>query len=146
LNFVVDAWDRDRPRWDDPDLQVQSDPQWRAQYRFLQSWYCETVRGAPAGHATSSRHKKPVGSMLDKEWPDTHWGKNFLNEEIARYANERVDAIATEGGTAERDRLTRNPLSNMPLCSTYSDSCGNISTSLRRPWSRFWEPRSTKST
>lgn len=41
---------------------------------------------------------------------------NFLDRNIAEYAQRRAVQIKNEGGTIDRDRLMRNMLSSMPLC------------------------------
>src|SRR4029453_14672485 len=100
-----------RPAWNDPSLRVASDSRRRAQYRALQSWYRETELHARPGRHWSGRL---VGSLLPAELERA--GLNFLDEEIAGYAEQRAAEVVREGGTLDRNRLRRNMLSSMPLC------------------------------
>ena len=100
-----------QPAWDDPSLEVSSDLPWQAQYRLLQSWYRETVLGVSPG---TDRHNKyrPRGNVLPQDEVDRNPGLNFLDDDIAAYAYERMAGP----GMIDRDRLKRNMLSSMPLC------------------------------
>jgi hypothetical protein len=97
--------------WYDPVLQVASDGVRRARYRALQSWYRDTVLGVEPGRHGSGRL---VGSLLPKQRALD--GLNFLNEQVASYAERRAGQVLKDGGTLDRDRLRRNLLSSMPLC------------------------------
>ena len=99
------------PAWYDPVLQVPSDSKRRARYRALQSWYRETVLGVEPGRHSSGRL---VGSLLPKQ-PALD-KLNFLDEQVASYAERRAEQVLKDGGTLDRDRLRRNLLSSMPLC------------------------------
>jgi hypothetical protein len=99
------------PAWYDPVLQVARDSKRRARYRALQSWYRETVLGVEPGRHGSGRL---VGSLLPKQRALD--GLNFLNEQVASYAERRAGQVLKDGGTLDRDRLCRNLLSSMPLC------------------------------
>jgi PD-(D/E)XK nuclease superfamily len=55
-----------------------------------------------------------VGSLLPKQ-PALD-GLNFLNEQVASYAERRAEQVLKDGGTLDRNRLHRNLLSSMPLC------------------------------
>ena len=102
----------EQPAWAASELQAPGDPPWRARYRLLQSWYRETVLGAPPGLYRS----KQVGNRLPDEWAAAHPHANFLNDEIARCADERVPQVRKSGGALDEVRLRRNLLSSMPLC------------------------------
>jgi hypothetical protein len=98
--------------WYDPALQVPGDPARRARYRALQSWYRETVRRVEPGRHPHGQQL--VGSMLPED--RALEGLNFLDQEIASYAERRAEEVIRDGGTLDRDRLRRNLLSSMPLC------------------------------
>ena len=102
-----------QPSWNDPQLEVESDTQWRAEYRRLQSWYRETVLEASPG---ADQRNVTRANMLRKEDVERNPGLNFLDDDIAKYAVERAGQVKDEGGTIDRDRLMRNMLSSMPLC------------------------------
>ena len=55
-----------QPAWNDPSLAVKSDTAWRAQYRWLQSWYRETVLRTP-------RELILAGSRAQTCCPPTPW-------------------------------------------------------------------------
>lgn len=97
------------PKWNEPQLQVESDDARRRSYRSLQSWYRETKLDLAAG----SSRKRLVGSMLPKEAGND---ANFLSPAIARYVDERVPVVQRAGGTLDPKRLRFNMLSSMPLC------------------------------
>ena len=101
------------PEWNDPQLEVESDTQWRAEYRRLQSWYRETVLEVSPG---ADQRNVTRASMLREEDVERNPGLNFLDDDIAKYAVERAGQVKDEGGTIDRDRLMRNMLSSMPLC------------------------------
>ena len=98
--------------WYDPALQIPGDPARRARYRALQSWYRETVRRVEPGRHPHGQQL--VGSMLPED--RALEGLNFLDQQIASYAELRAEEVIREGGTLDRDRLRRNLLSSMPLC------------------------------
>ena len=102
-----------QPSWNDPQLEVGSDTKWRAEYRRLQSWYRETVLEVSPG---ADQKNVTRANMLRKEDVERNPGLNFLDDDIASYADERAGQVKDEGGTIDRDRLMRNMLSSMPLC------------------------------
>ena len=55
--------------------------------------------------------------MLPSEAVAEQAGLNYLSEGIADYARIRAREVRAEGGTLALDRLSRNMLSSMPLCS-----------------------------
>ncbi len=93
-----------QPAWNDPSLEVPSDTAWRAQHRWLQSWYRETVLRTPPG---ADRGGTTRANMLPADAVAENPGLNFLNEGIAAYARKRRPSDG---------RLQRNLLSSMPLC------------------------------
>jgi hypothetical protein len=101
------------PKWNNPEFIVESDTPWRAQYRALQSWYRETVLGVPAGLDAQGVQR---GNLLPRELSAIEPWSNFLTPEIAEYVEARVPVVREAGGTLDKDRLTRNLLSSMPLC------------------------------
>jgi hypothetical protein len=104
-------------RWDDPALQVPGDKPRVARYRALQSWFREHDLDVPYGEYESPGHgTRPCGSLLDEDAVAANRGLNFLSENAAEYAEERVQAVRAEGGTAEPGRLFHNMLSSMPMC------------------------------
>ncbi len=97
------------PAWDDLSLEVSRDLPWQAQYRRLQSWYREKVLDVPPG---IDRYGIARGNVLPEDEVDRNPGLNFLDDDIAAYAYERM----ARPGTIDSDRLKRNMLSSMPLC------------------------------
>ena len=95
------------PAWDDPILLPKSEGKWIKQYRLLQSWYRETVIGAPPGK---------YGNYFQKSWLEDHPDANYLTPEVVEYVKQRVPEVKAEGGTLEPNRLKSNLLSSMPLC------------------------------
>ena len=102
-----------QPSWNAPELEVASDTSWRARYRWLQSWYRETVLEASPG---ADQRGITRASMLRKEDVEKNRALNFLDDGIASYAVDRAEQVQAEGGTLDYDRLMRNMLSSMPLC------------------------------
>ena len=102
-----------QPSWNDPQLEVKRDNKRQAEYRRLQSWYRETVLEASPG---ADQRNVTRANMLRKEDVERNPGLNFLDDDIASYADERAGQVKDEGGTIDRDRLMRNMLSSMPLC------------------------------
>ncbi len=99
------------PSWDDPAL-AASEPRWRARYRLLQSWYRETVLGAPPGRYGGRLR----GNHLPADWLADHPDANFLTPEVIAYVKQRVPEVLAAGGTLAEKRLNSNLLSSMPLC------------------------------
>ncbi len=99
----MDVW-----RWIGP--QAQGDPPATRRHRFHQSWYRAFVLGVPPGTGPAASHTTPYGNMLTAE--DAAAGSNFLTEEIAAYADERI----RRGGTVEPFRCRHNMLSSQPMC------------------------------
>jgi len=100
-------------KWNDPAFVVPSDTVWRARYRALQSWYRETLIGAPAGEDDKGVLR---GNLLPREWVALKPWSNFLTAEIAEYVEARMPVVGAAGGTMDEGRLVRNLLSSMPLC------------------------------
>ena len=98
--------------WDDPSLEVPSDPPRRALYRRLQSWWREHHLGVAPGHSGG----RLVGSSLPAHVADTLPNLNFLTEEVRHYVRRRVPQIQAEDGTIDVARLRANLLSSQPLC------------------------------
>jgi hypothetical protein len=100
------------PSWDSPDLYVSSDTKWRAKYRLLQSWYRESVIGAPPGVFRG----RLQGNHLPQEWLEKHPHANFLTPEVGEYVESRVISAKAENASIEEHRLRSNLLSSMTLC------------------------------
>lgn len=101
------------PSWDDASLAVESDSEWRARYRRLQSWYREKkLRAAPG----PSGAQPAVGSMLAKSAVAAKPALNFFDERVAAYVKERAELVKAQEGTLELQRVKHNMLSSMPLC------------------------------
>jgi hypothetical protein len=98
--------------WDNPALQVRSDPPLRARHRLLQSWFRQHRLHASFGFFRG----RPVGSLLAQADVEDSPDLNFYSTPVAMYAKERAVEVAREGGTLAPDRLRRNMLSSMPLC------------------------------
>jgi hypothetical protein len=98
--------------WDSAEFRVKSDTPWCAQYRWLQSWYRETVLKVEAGRDAY----KPRGNLIAKSALEQQPDLNFLSREIWEYAAARADEVIQSGGTLEKNRLFQNMLSSMPLC------------------------------
>lgn len=101
----------DSPSWDDPEL-AATEPKWRARYRLLQSWYRETILGAPPGRYRGRLR----GNHLSAAWLAEHPDANFLSPEVIAYVKQRVPEVLKAGGTLDDTRLHSNLLSSMPLC------------------------------
>lgn len=95
-----------------PDITyVASDNAVTRRERRRQSAYREDVLGLPAGKART-------GDTLGNYLPAGDRRNNFLSDEAADYAAQRVDVVRGEGGQLEQTRLFTNMLSSMPLCFT----------------------------
>jgi hypothetical protein len=99
--------------WADPRLQIASDSARTARYRALQSWYREEVLNVPPGR---DRRGRVIASMLPEEALVERPGLNFITPEAVAYASERAVEVLRAGGTLNKDRLSRNMLSSMPMC------------------------------
>lgn len=102
--------------WDDRRLAVPSDPELRARYRLLQSWYREQRLNARHASRGPSGRTEPVGSLLSRGDVARDRSLNFLGDpEILAFAEARSQRVGSEGGAAERGRLFHNMLSSMPM-------------------------------
>lgn len=96
------------PRWDDPELAVDSDSKRTARYRRLQSLWRETVVGLPPGQDSKGNS---IGSWLP-EASDGQW----LTPVIAAYVENPVPQALRDGEAIEQKRLRTNLMSSQPLC------------------------------
>lgn len=85
------------PRWDDPELAVDSDSKRTARYRRLQSLWRETVVGLPPGQDSKGNS---IGSWLP-EASDGQW----LTPVIAAYVENPVPQALRDGEAIEQKRL-----------------------------------------
>jgi hypothetical protein len=91
-----------------PDITfVASDNAVTRRERRRQSAYREQVLGIAPG----ARGEQVLGNYL----PADDCRNNFLSDEAATYAAERVGVVKREGGQLEQGRLFTNMLSSMPL-------------------------------
>lgn len=89
---------------------ADKDDTFTARMRFHQSWYRRHVLNLPPGFSRPVRGAL-YGNILRPE--DGMQGYNFLNEQIHRFAEER---LAQAQGVIEPNRLRNNLLSSQPMC------------------------------
>ena len=100
--------------WHDSRLRVRSDSAERAQRRLVQGWWRECVLDIPPG----GDQRGCFARIFCRVKRSTRTAfLNFLSSEIADYVDARVQVVLAEDGALDEDRLWRNLLSSMPMCS-----------------------------
>jgi hypothetical protein len=102
--------------WNDPRLSLASDSRRTARHRLLQSWYREQILQARYGEISVPGGERPLSSLLHPQDVRDRPGLNFITPRAADYARQRADVVVAAGGRIDREELTQDMLSSVPMC------------------------------